>query len=58
VQGEPYLYALVDLDAKLETRKFRFAGTGHPIKERDLKYIGTFQLQGGNFVGHLFEIKK
>ena len=54
--GDAFMWALVDLDAKLEMRRFRFAGTGHTIEENNLKYIGTFQLQNGAFVGHLFEI--
>ena len=40
------IWALVDPDAPLIERRFRWAGTGHEIKEdiKDLWYIGTFQL--------------
>jgi len=57
--GEPQIWALVNPDEPFtETRNFRVVGTGHPIGENEevLRYIGTFQLDGGNFIGHLFEI--
>ena len=57
--GEPQMWVLVNPDNPVyETRKFRLAGTGHPIKESDISFIGTFQLYGGSFVGHLFEINE
>ena len=41
---------------KVEPREFRIYGTGHMLAEMtNHKYIGTFQLDGGAFVGHLFE---
>jgi hypothetical protein len=53
-QGEqPMLWALVDPQKPPEPRHLRLAGTGHPISENGLKYIGScFQ---GPFVWHLFE---
>ncbi len=52
------LYALVNPDARHEKRRFRLAGTGHPIDaELPLRFIGTVQLHGGALVFHLFEIK-
>ena len=57
--GKPQLWALVKRGEPNETRNFRLAGTGHPIKESPemLNYIGTFQIAGGSFIGHIFEIK-
>ncbi len=60
--GKPQLWALVKLvkhGEPNETRNFRLAGTGDPIKEdpKKLNYIGTFQLAGGVIIGHIFEIK-
>ena len=55
-QEQPCLWALVDPGATLEARSFRLAGTGHPIFEDNIRFIGTFQLSGGSFVGHLFEL--
>ncbi len=58
-QGEqPCLWALVDPEAPLEARQFRFAGTGHSIEEpsEDLQFVGTAQMMGGSLVWHLFEI--
>jgi len=61
VQNEvPKLWVLhVDNPAApKQARHFRVFGTGHPIPDQDdmrLTHIGTFQLQGGRFVYHLFE---
>ena len=54
--GIPNIWALVDPYQSTELRHFRLSGTGLPITEEGLKYIGTFQLREGSFVGHLFEI--
>lgn len=51
----PFVWALVDPSAPKEKRLFRVAGTGHPIEETNLTYIGTFQMRGGALVFHLFE---
>lgn len=58
--NEPQIWALVEGSQPDETRNFRLSGTGHPIKEDPgiLEYIGTFQLVGGGFIGHVFEIKQ
>lgn len=53
----PCIWAIVDPSAETEIRTFRLFGTGHPI-DIDISqssYIGTFQLAGGQFIGHLFE---
>ena len=56
--NHPCIWALVDPNAKKEERYFELVGTGHDIHfdmgiER--KYIGTYQYQNGEFVGHIFE---
>jgi len=57
--GQPRLWALVDPAAPPRDRRFRLAGTGHPIQEADdWRYIGTFQLNGGALVLHLFESRE
>ena len=53
----PCIWAIVDPEAEMEIRKFYLCGTGHPI-DIDIpqhRYIGTFQLVEGGFIGHLFE---
>lgn len=55
---KPQIWALVDPNADNEKRQFRMIGTGHEIKEKNLTYIGTFQMMGGHLVWHLFEVKK
>jgi hypothetical protein len=56
--GQPCLWALVDPDTRPVNRKFRLAGTGHPIEQSnvELKYVSTFQANGGALVFHVFEI--
>lgn len=59
VQNEtPCLWALVDAAAPRQDRRFRLAGTGHPIDNPDeLTHIGTFLMHGGRLVFHLFEVQ-
>lgn len=52
--GKPCIWARVNPDAKTEERKFRIAGAGNDV-EADARYIGTFQLENGSLVFHLFE---
>jgi hypothetical protein len=54
------IWALVDLDLNIpkQIRKFRLAGTGHPIEEALSKseFIGTIMLLEGQLVFHLFDV--
>ena len=56
--GEPCLWALVDPAAEKETRTFEVFGTGHTL-HYDMgitkDYIGTYQLNSGALVFHVFE---
>jgi len=55
--GQPQMWVLVDESNPVyEQRRFRLAGTGHPINDENIKFVGTFQLYGGSFIGHLFEV--
>lgn len=55
--GAPVLWALVDETAPPKLRSFILRGTGHAIATKaPLAYVGTFQLHGGNFIGHVFEV--
>lgn len=56
--NRPCIWALVNPDAPNKVRRFRFAGTGHPISENpdQLFFHGTFHLEGGALVFHVFEI--
>lgn len=57
-RGIPQLWALVDPDQETELRYFVLFGTGHPITNADkLQYIGTFQVEQGTLVFHLFEVR-
>ena len=69
----PCLWALVETDKESEERFIRItgektgkegeerfiriAGTGHPVLEKISRYIGTFQLAKGSFIGHVFEVE-
>ena len=56
---KPHLWALVNPEAKRETRSFRMLKTGEnqvPAEcARTLAYLGSFQLHDGQFVAHVFE---
>jgi len=57
-QNTPCIWALVNPLAEKVYRTFKVFGTGHEIPEELLQdhiYIGTFQLDDGNYVFHLFE---
>lgn len=51
-----FMWALVDPDAPPTTRPFFLVGTGHALPNfANLRHLGTFQLQAGALVFHLFE---
>jgi hypothetical protein len=53
--GKVCLWTLVNLDLPLTDRQIFISGTGHPIQAPyGTKYVGTFMLLEGNFVGHVF----
>lgn len=57
----PTLWALVNPQGDSETRRFRIAGTGHPISHeefRHLHHLGTVQNPTRALVWHVFEIVK
>lgn len=55
--GEFKLWALVDPSLPNVERKFRIAGTGHPIEiAANLKHINSMKLQDGALVFHIFEV--
>jgi hypothetical protein len=53
--GAPTLWAMVDIHADTETRKFALCLTGSPIVDEG-EYLDTFLLENDSFVVHLFEI--
>ncbi len=56
VQGSvPTIWALVNPMSSFESRIFTIYGTGRDMPVNPGKYIGTFQLDDGVLVFHLFE---
>lgn len=55
--GEPVLWILLDPSTPKTKRHIIGVGTGHQVPDNS-NYIGTFQLNDGDFVIHLFEIKQ
>lgn len=54
--GTPHIWALVDPEKPATQRRFfEMYGTGNSIAPDPGPYVGTFQLNGGNFVLHVFE---
>lgn len=56
--GVPCIWAMVDSEERLKVRQFAVVGTGNPINQdmTGWRFIGTFQLLGGDIVLHLFEV--
>ena len=56
--NKPCIWVMVNTENEKEERIFELFGTGQEIKFDmgvDRKYIGTYQYQKGEFVGHVFE---
>ena len=55
-RGEPCIWALVDEREKcVHAHKIRMFGTGHPIPDIPMTFLGTFQVEDRDFVFHVFE---
>ena len=52
---QPFVWALVNPVAPMETRNLRIFATGESFDPTGLTYIGTFHGIGGWMVFHLFE---
>lgn len=53
--GEPMLWARVNRAAPSSVRTFITHGTGHAVDDEAYRYVGTYQLHGGELVFHVFE---
>lgn len=62
-----WLWALVDTDKPKAKHVFELYGTGHDVHlrtgpehdataHRRLRHVGTFMLDQGHFVGHVFQV--
>jgi hypothetical protein len=54
---KPCIWVLVNTSEPKTFKLIRLFGTGQPINEtliKDMSFVGTFQLDGGEFVGHVF----
>jgi hypothetical protein len=54
--GVPCLWALVDPAKEKTTRTFAIVGTGHPLPPQPGVYVGSYQLDGGALVFHVFDV--
>lgn len=50
----PCLWARVTIGAPPVSHHFRIAGTGHDLGQNVGKHVGSFQLDGGALVFHVF----
>lgn len=57
-RGQPFIWVLLDPTATARTYQFQSFGTGHNVEDHITKdqYIGTFMLEGGGLVFHLFQV--
>lgn len=53
--GTPCIWALVEPRMPKEDRTFRIFGTGHPCDSEAEQYVGSFQLNEGALIFHVFE---
>lgn len=53
--GSGCMWWLVDTGSQPIERTFMTVGTGHPVPDIPLEYLGSYQLQDGRFVAHVFE---
>ena len=51
----PCLWALVPIAAPMMQRRIITHGTEHPVPPTTGEYIGTYQLDGGSLIFHVFE---
>ncbi len=54
-KGCPCIWVLVNTNDGFERRRFVTHGTGHRVLDTAGAYIGTYQLDGGELVFHVFE---
>lgn len=54
--GSGTMWALCRPEVAKVKRRFRIYGTGHPIPDDPLEYVGTFIAADGYLVWHLFEV--
>lgn len=52
--GEPCMWAKVELGRPPVVHHFRIAGTGHDLGSNVGRHIDSFQLDGGSLVFHVF----
>lgn len=51
------IYAECDPQARVVKRRFRVAGTGHPLEQLvNRRFIGTVVFMGGDLVFHVWEL--
>ena len=53
--GEPQMWVKLDTKKELAPRRIYVFGTGHDVPDISMKYVGTFFLQAGSLVFHVFE---
>lgn len=53
--GAPQLWALVNPNAPMERRRILTLGTGHPADGKPGEYVGTYQVEDGSLVFHVFD---
>lgn len=53
-QGQPMIWAKVDPNAPKVQRRFAVYGTGHEMSEQFRHYVGTFMMEDGTYVFHVY----
>lgn len=53
----PCLWAQVDDQQPKDSILIITIGTGNPMRNKNMNFLGTYQLHDGRFIGHVFEAK-
>lgn len=54
-RDEPCVWGVVDTDTPRQKNELVLRTTGHAINGKEGRFLGSFILYGGSFVGHVFE---
>lgn len=52
------MWAIVDPEQPTQKRTYHTYGTGHEMPDRPGKYVGTYEVAGGSYVFHVFEVTR
>jgi len=55
-KGNICMWVMVNKEVEMATRHFKVYGTGHPLDDRIMYYVGTVIDESLNLVWHVYEV--